>query len=37
MEGGHGFKLGTEQDMRAKADIFAFIQSQTTDKTRKPF
>ncbi|HET9746897.1 MAG TPA: prolyl oligopeptidase family serine peptidase [Chitinophagaceae bacterium] len=37
MEGGHGFILSKEQDMRAKADIFAFILSQTTEKTKKPF
>jgi prolyl oligopeptidase len=37
LEGGHGFILSKDQDMRTKADIFAFILSQTSNKTAKPF
>ncbi|HET6766544.1 MAG TPA: prolyl oligopeptidase family serine peptidase [Chitinophagaceae bacterium] len=37
LEGGHGFILSKDQDMRTKADIIAFILSQTSDKTAKPF
>ena len=35
MEGGHGFILSKEQDMRTKADIFSFVIWQTTGQQPK--
>jgi prolyl oligopeptidase len=37
LEGGHGFILSKDQDMRTKADIMAFLLSQTSVEQRKPF